>query len=365
MNTKALFLTLGLGSSSLAAPFSSVKDLEAFVQEQAKQPEMVGLSMAIVAGGKVQWSAGYGETSRESHLPVTPDTPFMLGSISKVVTGVAIMQAVEQRKLSLDQNIQPLLPFQMAVKHPLTLRHLATHTSGIKDDSDVLDASYGAGDSEIQMSGFLSTYLADQQHFLPDAAGQKYGYSNVGIALAAEVLHQQTGIPLDVWSAREIFQKLNMKNTHWFLRDFKHPEQIAVPHDEDGEALPHYGYPTWPDGQLRSSANDMGRFLATIMNRGMLEGQPILQPETVQQMLTEQFPEVPKKRGQALFWEINKGLVGHNGGDAGVFTMMYFDPESSIGVVLLMNRQTEGTVQVGQRIFTRLLREKGLEGLFG
>ncbi|GGJ56331.1 serine hydrolase domain-containing protein [Deinococcus roseus] len=346
----------------MAESFGSVQDLQAFVSKQASNPAIVGLSIAVVAKGKVQWSAGYGQANKEKNLPVTPDTPFMLGSISKVVTGTAIMQAVEQGKLSLDADIRSLLPFDVAVKHLITLRQLATHTSGIHDDYDVLDASYGPGDSKTTLQTFLKRYLAVPKHFL--ATGSTYGYSNVGLGLAGYVLERKTGMPLNVWSEKQIFGPLGMKNTHWFLKGFPQTQKIAVPYDAQGNPLPHYGYPTWPDGQLRSSANDLGRFLAAMMNGGVLNGKRILQSKTVQQMLKEQFPEVRKPRGQALFWELNKGLIGHNGGDEGVFTMMYFDPRTHIGVVLLMNRQTEVTLQVGKTIFVRLLREGGLEGLF-
>lgn len=331
----------------------TVHQLEQFVSEKVGDLEGTGLSLAVVARGKVQWCAGWGWANREKRIPVTPETPFMLGSVSKVVTGIAIMQAAEQGKVDLDAPVVWPSP----LPHAFTLRHLASHTSGLLDDPESLEASYVAGDPGVSMEAFLRGHLSQPEHFAPEGSGKMESYSNVGIALAAHVLQKATAVPFDVWCQERLFGPLGMHNTHWFLRDFSVPERIAVPYDEGGSPLAHYGYPTWPDGQLRSSAQDMGRFLTAILNGGHLEGNQILQAETLSHMLTEQFPEVPKKKGQALFWERNRGLIGHMGGDHGVLTALYFDPESKVGVVVLTNSSHPEGVWVVQDLLKGLLRE--------
>lgn len=332
---------------------TTVHRLNQWVSDRVDDFDGTGLSLAVVARGKVQWSAGWGWANREKHFPVTPETPFMLGSISKVVTGTAIMQAAEQGRVDLDAPVVWLDP----LPHAFTLRHLASHTSGILDNPEALEASYGAGDPEISMEVFLRDYLSQPEHFSLEGSGKRESYSNVGIALAAHVLQEATAVPLDVWCQERIFTPLGMHNTHWFLRGFPVPERVAVPYNEKGSPLAHYGYPTWPDGQLRSSAQDMGRFLAAILNGGHLEGKQILQAETLSHMVAEQFPEVPKKKGQALFWERNRGLIGHMGGDHGVLTALYFDPESKVGVVVLTNSSRPEGVLVVQNLLKDLLRE--------
>ncbi|NOK63983.1 MAG: hypothetical protein GFH27_549325n129 [Chloroflexi bacterium AL-W] len=147
-----------------------------------------------------------------------------------------------------------------------------------------------------------------------------------------------------------------MNNTGWFLADFPDQNVIALPYDGQ-EALEHYGYPTWTDGQLRSSVNDIEHFLAMVMNDGTWQGHQILQPETVTQMLEPQFPDITKDDDeQALFWVYKSGLIAHTGGDYGTLTMMFFNPETQIGTVILMNEASEQL----QEAIVNILRQVAL-----
>ena len=105
----------------------------------------------------------------------------------------------------------------------------------------------------------------------------------------------------------------------------------------------HYGYRDYPDGQLRSSVNDMARFLAAISNQGQLGEAQILTPQSVAEMFTPQFPSVDS--GQFVFWYQSsvgdRTVFGHNGGDQGVATQILFSPESGIGVVVMLNTDWE------------------------
>ena len=104
-------------------------------------------------------------------------------------------------------------------------------------------------------------------------------------------------------------------------------------------AYGHYGYADYPDGQLRSSIADLSRFLAAISNGGAIGQDRILQPQTVDALLSPPVPAVDD--GQFVFWYrsdvAGRSVVGHNGGDLGVATNMVFSPETGIGVIVLMN----------------------------
>lgn len=350
------------------------EEFDAFTEAQLQQQQVSGAAVAVVAGGKIVWSKGYGFANRENQIPATGDTPFMIGSISKAVMGVALMHAVENGALELDRDINDYLPFQ--VNNPrdqensvLTLRHLATHTSGIRDRERVYAGSYEIGDPTVSLDAFLRDYLIEDGayfkadgNFLPVAPGETYEYSNIGAGLAGYVLQAATGTDLDQYAQEAIFSPLGMDHTGWFLRDFADQTEIAQPYAFGNRAFPHYGYPTWPDGQLRTSANDLARLLAMVMNGGELEGVRILDEATVEQMLEKQsFPGLESGHGQGIFWTYSsQGMAGHNGGDLGVTTVMYFNPATQVGVVVLSNANSARAVGPVFNIARQMLQSEGM-----
>ena len=321
-----------------------------------------GVAAAVVGAGEVLWSGAAGRLS--SGAAVTPDTPFMLGSVSKVVTGTAIMQLVERGRLSLDEDINGALPFGVHSPlggPPITLRALASHTSGIIDRDPEYASPYAPGDPEQSLGDFLRGYLTPggtgydpQGNFGPAGA---YRYSNIGIALAALVAEHQAGQSFGRWCAASLFGPLDLRDTGWFLRDFADRSRIAEPRDEGGRVLPHYGYPTYPDGQLRSSAADLGRFLATVLAGGAWKDVRVLRPDTLKQMWAPQ--HVGAQEEQLLFWTRKQGLIGHVGGDDGVLTFLYFCPERRLGLALLMNEQTAGATALGRTLIREVLLDAG------
>lgn len=327
---------------------TSVADLETLVSEVFEQTNIPGMAVAVVGPQGVIWSAGYGFANVEEELPVTADTPFMLASVTKVFTGTSLMMAWEAEGFDLDAPVNDWLPFQVdnprTESEEITLRHLATHTSGLLDNWEYYLAVYTEqGDSPIALGDFLEGYLTPggewydaDANFADWMPGTTFKYSNVGAALAGYTFEMIIGTPLDDYADEHLFGPLGMTNTHWHLADFPDTSVIAVPYEADGTALEHYGYPTWPDGQLRSSANDVGRFLAALLNNGELEGVRILKPETIDSMLQPQLPDVAPQQG--WFWVLGEtGEVGHSGGDPGVSTNIAFSRDLDLGLILLTN----------------------------
>jgi CubicO group peptidase (beta-lactamase class C family) len=360
------------------------EDLDTFIKKKMEEAKIPGLAAAIVAEGKVAWTAGYGYANVEAQRPVTPDIAFSLGSASKLVLAVALMQVWEKGKLPVDGNINDMLPFTVDNPHVageiITPRHLATHTSGIIDNEPVREASYSfTGDSPIALGDFLKGYLVTggqwynaNQNYAAVQPGQQWSYSSIAAGLAGYLIETTTGAALDDHSDANIFRPLGMTNTGWRLSDFPTTENIAVPYAfENGKYQPYsfYGYPTWPDGGLRSSVADLGRFLAAVMNGGDLDGVRILNKSTVDEMLRSQIPaaQLPTGlKGQGIFWVIvpigNYGdFIGHTGGDPGVNTFLFFQPSTGVGVIGLMNGDGndaagEAIPQIGVRLY-----ERGLE----
>jgi CubicO group peptidase (beta-lactamase class C family) len=298
----------------------------------------------------VLWTAGFGVANVDSGLLVQADTPFMLASVSKTVTGVAVMHAIESGHLSLTGDLADVLPFPidnpLVAREVITLSHLVTHTSGIRDNW--ANMPYADGDSPYALGEYLEGYLVEggdwysaADNFYDVRPGREWNYGNIATALAGYTVEVGTATPFDDYCEAHIFDVLGMDDTGWHLADFD-PDTVAMPTEYiDGVFVStgHYGYADYPDGQLRSSAADMGRFLAAMSNEGALDDATVLQPETMDDLFTSHEPGGGPD--QYVFWYRSdadgRSVIGHGGNDIGVTTSIAFEPDTGIGVVLLTN----------------------------
>ncbi len=367
------------GGGSVANPLQDSSLIDNNIQSLLAENPVPGLAVAVISTPEnpVIWAKGYGVSDIETSTPVTENTSFWMGSVSKSVMGAAIMAAQEEGFLNLDDDVSELVSTSggFEVDNPnsraITLKHLATHTSGIVDDDDKYDCAYFVNNDDgsqtklvnlfysarpcpeegpSTLSGFLAAYLdaggiyyEATENFSSAAPGDTFEYSNIGAGLAGYTLELATGQTLAEFAAEKIFIPLDMTNTSWRYDDLA-PANVATPYAVDAAgaviALPNYELATWPDGGLRSSAADMAHFLATIMNAGKFgqSGETILQENSVTQMLT------PAADEYAVFWGVDLALeyggeehmlVGHSGSDPGAFSFIYFDPAQNIGVVVV------------------------------
>ncbi len=356
--TRREALGLGAVAATLAlAPPTRARvegDLDTYVREQMVAGRMPGLSVAVVKPDGTIWSRGYGWANIAHELRATPDVEFMLASVSKTVAGVAVMQAVEDGLLDLDDDVGDVLPFPVRNPEfpddPITTRMLLTHTSTISDNWDVLTRVYVDGDSPVPLGGFLSDYFTPgarwydaERNFFSSHPGQRYRYCNVAVSLAAYLVEAASGTRFDAWCEERIFGPLGMQETSWHLEGLRR-RGVAMPYrylaaEDRFRALGHYGYPDYPDGQLRSSAAALARFLLAFVRGGELDGVRILQEATVREMRRSQVPD--EIAGQGLIWYVlhrgGERYWGHDGGDSGVATQMFFRPTDGTGVITLAN----------------------------
>ena len=277
----------------------------------------------------------------------------MIASISKTVIATAVMQAVERSLFGLDDDVNDIVPFEVRTpEHPnraITVRHLLTHTSSIRDRWPVWDDLYSDGDSAIPLGTFLQGYLVPggedyrRTNFYDTKPGSRYRYSNVGGALAAFLVEAASGAGFDAWCETNIFEPLGMDRAGWHLADVPVAD-VAMPYRWSAErtryvAYGQYGYPDYPDGALRTTAPQLARHLGMMMNRGAWNGTRVLERDTVREMLRSQIPDA--ENGQGLLWyrtrSLGRTLIGHNGGDHGVATVAFYDRDDDVGVVVLAN----------------------------
>ena len=341
-----------------AAPMAAA-ELDHVIEQRIREGGMVGVGAAIIVDKRLVWSKGYGFADRERAIAFTPDTVMNIGSISKTVTGAALMRAVQDGKLSLDADINTYLPFEVRNPSfpdvPITLRQLATHTASIADRWAVYESTYHyGGDAPEPLARFLADYFTPgraryaQDNFVRARPGTHREYSNIGAGLAGYIVERAVGERLDAYTRRQIFVSLRMRNTAWFLSQLPPQRQARLYVAQNGLSVPilPYGGITYPDGGVRTSVADLSRFFLALLNDGAYDGARILDRRSTDEMLRFQFDAANKpdnvdlaQKNSGIFWATKYDVtrVGHGGSDPGVKTEMLSDLDKELGVIFFTN----------------------------
>ncbi|MEI2675371.1 MAG: serine hydrolase [Chitinophagaceae bacterium] len=342
-------LLLGLAFLSLRANAQTALDI--FITDQMENKHIPGVSAVIIKDEKLAWVGNYGVANLSTGQPVDTNTIFMLASISKTITATAIMQLYEDGYFELEDDINLHLPFE--IYHPsypdltITMLQLLTHSAAMRDNWDILDTVYVAGDSPLPLGDFMQGYFEvggpyyyAEDNFYTYAPGADYNYCNEGIALLGYMVEVFTGQPFNSYCNEHIFEPLCMTNTGWFLSELD-TNLIAHPYDYiSGSYYDYglYGYPDYPDGQLRTTSLSLAKFLWMNMFDGNFNGVQILEPETINLMRSSQIPFIDPTQGLVWYsYEDGGTWWGHSGGDSGVSTDMYFNDDTQTGIIVLAN----------------------------
>ncbi len=327
-----------------------------------------GFAVSIFCKDQVHYQRGFGFADLSEQRAYTVDTVQCIASITKTTVAVALMQAVEEGALTLDDDINDHLPFEVVNPHrpeaAITLRHLATHTAGIEDKPGV-DYGYlfaeklDPEDFPEAWHSLLETYNKNQeweleaylrriftptgewyspQSFSDHLPGARAEYSNLGIALLGLAIQKARGHDFRDLTQAEIFEPLAMDSTTWFLDDVL-PESRAIYYNEWIRPVPPYSIASFPDGGLYTSIHDLTRFQQEIMKATCAESR-LLRQDSVDEMMSRQSKVVDLPH--AIVWELDSpGLLGHGGNDFGTATLMYYRPDTGIGRILFSNVSLE------------------------
>ncbi|UCE18770.1 MAG: beta-lactamase family protein [Gemmatimonadota bacterium] len=313
--------------------------LDAFILQIMETHHIPGVSALVVYDGRVAWSGAYGFANVTSNIQTSDSTVFMLASVSKTVTGAALLQLWEEGMFELDDDVNDYLPFTVVnPNHPddaITFRMLLAHTSSLRDNWDVMFSTYVRGDTPIPLDEYVRDYFVPggvyydaSENFNIWAPGTKWQYCNHGFVLAGYLVEAITGIPFEEYCQDSLFSPLGMNETSWFLEGLDR-NTVAMPyHYTHNQFVPygHFGYADYPAGALRSSTVQLARFLVALLHKGRIDGAKILDSTTVELMTTIQYPTLYPTQGLIWFQRTlgEKVLWNHGGGDQGVSTIIAF-----------------------------------------
>ncbi|HZW03588.1 MAG TPA: serine hydrolase domain-containing protein [Anaerolineaceae bacterium] len=320
--------------------------LDAYLEQQRAAAHVPGLAIGVVQGGEIVHLQGYGVTG-PSGQAVTPQTNFILGSVTKGVTALAVMQLVEAGQVDLEAPVDEYLPwFGLS---DVTVRHLLNQTSGISTRTGRLwmTDTYREQDAIARHAQKMSA----QPRTRP--AGDVYEYSNANYVILGALIEAVSGQTYEQYLAAHIFEPLAMRRT------YAHELEAEVDGMSSGYVqwlgAPlrlHAPYPAGdvPAGYLVTNAEDMAHYLVAQMNGGAYDGQQVLSAAGVQTLHTGAAPSSAVTK-YAMGWEVgtHQGLVviDHRGDVANYHTNIILLPEHELGLVLLANANS--TVH-GERI---------------
>lgn len=207
------------------------------VFEEWSRRDAPGCALGVYEKGRIVYERGYGMASLEHEVPITPETVFYVGSLSKQFTAMAAALAIQQGHLGADDSIRKFLPELPEYTAPITVRHLVHHTSGLRDYNTLLSIAGRRGDEAFDNPTVLR--ITARQGKLNFTPGTEYLYSNTGYTLLATIVERATRVPFASYADAQIFKPLEMQVTHFHTDESRlvKGRAFAYSRSDDGFAL--------------------------------------------------------------------------------------------------------------------------------
>lgn len=333
------------------------------VPEMMKKGKIPGVAIALVDNQGILWTEGFGYTDRKRNIPVTPDTLFAICSMSKTFTATAVMLAVRDRLVDLDEPITTYLPdfrvYSRFEEHPeekITLRHLLSHTAGLPGEAPLGNNFEPSAtvSFEDHVKSIFGTWLVC-------AVGKGFVYCNTGPDLAAYILQVVSGKPFEQYMKERLFAPLGMSNSAVGKEALKSTNR-AVGHQIGFSETPAVPPPILGAGGVFTTAKDLATFVQFHLNRGNHEGKTILE-ESLFDIMYEPVTESKDNRRNGLCIVLdnrNEGLMLHHGGGGfGFSSYMLWFPEYGMGTVVVTNRVFHPfTSKLATTVLDRLIKDR-------
>lgn len=329
-----------LGASQESAPAASdtmdVKVIDAYVTGKVRSAHISGLALAIVRGDRIVYLKWYGRAD-PSGRPVTPQTPFMIGSVTKSFTTLAVMQLVDAGTIELDAPVQRYIPwFRVAdpeASARITVRQLLTMTSGLPQQY-ATQLWTADDDRAIERSvRFLKTVR------LSRPVGDSFTYSNSNYETLGVLIQTVTGQSYEEYVKEHIFAPLGMRNSFASQKE-------AMQHGMASGHRWRFGIPVavtfpynrseLPAGYIISSTEDMAHYVIAQLNAGRYGSSSVLSPEGMALMHVES-PPASFGMGWESIRSNGRHLINLDGGTTNFQSSLFFDPEARVGVYIAAN----------------------------
>jgi CubicO group peptidase (beta-lactamase class C family) len=342
---------LAIAASSVAAadaPPRNLDELRARVAGVLLRERVPGAGIALVDGDRILWAGGVGVADRATGRPVTADTLFRVGSITKSFIGLAFIKLAERGRVDLRARVSDLAP-ELAIGNrwaddqPITVAHLLEHTAGF-DDMHPNEMYAPLAAEAMPLAAVLARNPTSRvARWRP---GSRFSYANPGYTVAAYLLEKITGRPYEDVVERELLEPLGMTGAAQRLT----PEvdaRLARGYDEGEGAIPYRALYHRPAGNLMASPRELAALVELGLGRGRFGGAALISPAGMARF--ERSETARLDAGDASYGLGNYGDVseralvrGHNGGIDGFLSSYGYLPDHGVGYVLLLNSTRSG-----------------------
>lgn len=312
--------------------YGQADSTDVIVQKMMKEQKIVGLSLAVVKNGKPIVNKGYGLANAEHNVPVTAETVIRLGSVSKQFFTTAILKLQEEGKLSIEDSVHTFFPDAPETWRPIQLKHLMSHTSGLKRESPAYDNHKMISDLEIIKAAYPLP--------LDFKTGEKYQYCNLAYYMLAQIITQISGMPWQDYIREKLFIPAGMKNSG--MTDF----YLIIPHRASGymhkngvlvnaDAL----YAVRPSGGFLSTGTDM-----ILWDKVLSEKNVILKKENWELLWQPFIKTTDKPESKAYYgfgWVIDERnghkVVEHGGANVGFRSYYTRFVNDGLSIIVMTN----------------------------
>jgi CubicO group peptidase (beta-lactamase class C family) len=291
------------------------------------------------------WRATWGVTGNQAAVTVDENTLFNIRSISKSVTALGVLMAVQEGLVDLDAPISTYLPAfsvnSLHDTHPedlITLRHMLSNWAGFTHDPPA--------DTDTSRPGYYERYIRS----IPDSwlrfpVGYRFEYANRGHDLAGYILQVRSGMPFAEYMEQKVLQPLGMTESSFDQDLIRSKPTRAIGLDTNGRPVA-LEFPEIPAAGLYTSIRDVARYMRFHLNGGAVSGNQLLREDLFMELHTIQFARSGQRTGYALgLWREPVGKtysLYHEGGGRGFGAHMILFPELRVGAAILTNREYHG-----------------------
>lgn len=342
-----ILLGISISIISFAQPKKADLELKALTDEL----KTVGLAVAVVQKGEIVYTRNFGWQDVEKQIPLSDNSIFRIASISKSFSATAIMQLVEQKNLSLDDDVSKLIGF--TVRNPnypdkvITLRMIMSHTSSISDRNGYFTLDVINPAKNPDWAKCFNNYQP----------GSQYEYCNLNYNITGTIIERTSGERFDVYIRNHIIKPLGLYAGHNVdsldanrfatlysfdsVNGFKpEPQAYASRSEEIKNYVAGYSTPLFsPTGGVKIGSQDLARYMTMHMNFGTYQGKNIISRKSAKNMqrviATDAGYGLAISTVDTIIPEVT--LKGHTGSAYGLYSAMFFNPKKKYGFVVITN----------------------------
>lgn len=318
--------------------------------------ETPGAAVAVVQNGKIVYKKGYGMANLEYDIPITTSSIFHIASVSKQFTVFSILLLENQGKLSLNDDIRKYLPEVPDFGKTITLKHLASHSSGLRDQWEIL-AMTGVESSDVISTEHILK-LVSRQKELNFNPGDDFAYCNTGFTLLAEVVARVSKMPFTEFTQKNIFEPLKMSNSFFFDDNEKIVKNRAYSYKADGQGYKNsiLNYANVGATSLFTTVEDLS--LWSINFSTLKIGDTSIFNQMKEPLVLNDSSILDIGLGQ--FLGTYKGLneIQHGGADAGYRTFLTRFPDQNFSVIVFSNSAEFSSGAMAHKIVDIYLKDK-------